>query len=154
MKSNFRLEYGEIIYRTQSIQVQMAKDLDSGETVCVKQYKLTDKLQQKALETELNSLVRLDHPNVLKVLGCRTLTDEVPKVELILEYCSKRDLCEEINRRIIDAKAWTDSEILSMIDILVGAFRYLQSQNIAHRDVKPDNILINENLLSIDYEEK
>lgn len=97
-----RLQYGEIIYKTQNIQIQKAVNLETSQTVCVKQYRLHNELQQKSFSNEISSLYRLNiHPNVLKILGHQRLNRNGEyNVEIILEYCKNQDLCVELNRRI------------------------------------------------------
>lgn len=139
-----RLEYGEIIYKTYSVQVQIAVDLDTHTTVCAKQYLLNTKQEQKVFGNEIASLYRLNtHPNVLKILGHqRTQKDGRFLLEMVLEYCSKGDLCTELNKRANEGRPWTDKEIIDIMAKLIHTFEFLQREGIAHRDIKPDNILV------------
>lgn len=137
------LEYGEIIYKTPAVEVKLAKNLETKEIICIKSYRLADKIQRKSFANEISSLYRLNnHPNVLKVLGHKRLQENSNCVEIYLEYCEKRDLCEEINRRIVNRQPWSDKKLLSMMTELIETFKFLQLENIAHRDIKPDNILV------------
>ena len=134
------LDYGEIIYKTKDIEIIIAKNRETQEEFCIKRYKSISSIVSQALENELSFLYSLKHPNILKIFSHSFCPDG--SVELILEYCSKRDLCDEINRRVKQNQPWSEQKILKIMEELINAFAYLQKQKIAHRDIKPDNILV------------
>jgi serine/threonine protein kinase len=142
------LEYGEIIYKTQTVKIQQARNRENNQLVCVKQYRLSTETQQKSFYNEISHLYRLNtHPNVLKIIGHNRIeTNGEYHVEMILEYCSRGDLCTELNRRISGNVVWNDADLLGIIKTLVSTFKFLQEEKIAHRDIKPDNILVTDSL--------
>jgi serine/threonine protein kinase len=134
------LNYLEIIYKTKDIEIVLAQVAGTPNQVCIKRYKNSNSQVFSSLENEINFLYSLNHKNILKILGHKFHPDN--SVELILEYCSRRDLCDEINRRLKESQPWSEQQLLKIIEELISAFKYLQTQKIAHRDVKPDNILV------------
>jgi serine/threonine protein kinase len=55
------------------------------------------------------------------------------------------DWNEEIKRRAKKKNYYTEKEIIDILKQLTDALLYLEIQGIAHRDIKPQNILIFEN---------
>lgn len=134
------LEYGEIIYLTKDIEIIIAKNRDTQQQFCIKRYKSLSSNISSSLENELSFFYSLNHPNIIKIFSHSFCEDG--SVELVLEYCNKRDLCDEINRRVKENQPWSEQKILKIMEELINAFAYLQMQKIAHRDIKPDNILV------------
>ena len=52
------------------------------------------------------------------------------------------DLCVYIRHRISGKKYFTEKEIIHLLKQLSNVLCFLQKNNIAHRDIKPQNILI------------
>ena len=111
------------------------------DTVAIKAITRTsDKLTKKVLENlemEISILRNYRHPNIVCL-------HDVQKTErhffLILEYCGGGDLQRLIRTR----KAGRLSEALSrrlMRDLAAG-LTFLWSQELIHRDIKPQNLLI------------
>lgn len=49
---------------------------------------------------------------------------------------------KEIKTRNVLQKYYTENELLSILNILVKSFSILQKNNVTHRDIKPQNILV------------
>ena len=52
------------------------------------------------------------------------------------------NLAYDIERRIKEGRPYTIKELLKLYGQMVSAFRYLQEKNIANRDIKPNNVLL------------
>lgn len=60
---------------------------------------------------------------------------------MVFEYCGRGDL-----EKLIAKKGRMSEELVSLIAVqLVDAVAYLQENNIAHRDIKLANVLVNDN---------
>ena len=91
---------------------------------------------------------RLDHPNVIRLLGiCKTGTPYI-----MMEYMEKGDLNQFLqgHKRVVDGDTPGDKEIIkgSLISIctqIASAMNYLASNNFVHRDLATRNVLVGEN---------
>jgi serine/threonine protein kinase len=89
------------------------------------------------LDREMTILKNVFHPNI--VMLKEVIKDDI-STKLIMEYCSKGDLNEYLNMRRMKEK----SALHFLYQILQG-LQYLHSNDIIHRDIKPQNILIDKN---------
>ena len=85
---------------------------------------------------ELNTLCKVIHPNIIKIYKIFSAGQNLFQ---IIELCPEGDLCSRITRK----GPFTDQiELLTYVDKILDALIYLEDNNIAHKDIKPSNILI------------
>ena len=65
----------------------------------------------------------------------------------VLMECAQNDWNFEIRRRALAKKFYREREIISILKQLISGLSFLQNHKIAHRDIKPQNILIYPNNL-------
>ena len=87
------------------------------------------------IENELEILRKVKHPNIVKLIE-EYKTDEY--VYLIMEFLKAGDLLEDLTVK----KKYEEKEAAQMIINLTSAVAHLHSESIVHRDVKLENILI------------
>jgi serine/threonine protein kinase len=127
--------------------VYQALDTRSNRNVVLKTFPMRARINEGYLREKLH-LARLDHPFIIQLYEAGDLaTSTVLKIEeevsyLALEYASYGDVLEVIS------KNGHFSEILarSMFHQLINAISYLHSENIAHLDLKVENLLLGEDL--------
>lgn len=92
---------------------------------------------------EISILRSIDHPNIISLSHVIT-----PKtcdyVLLVTELCEGGDLRKYIKQKFSDRKV-PSTMIFEILEQLVDAVAYLHDNRILHRDIKPQNILCDEN---------
>lgn len=106
------------------------------------------KKEQIHFFAELQTFINTENPAILKFFGFNLFNfKKDPFTTLILEYLPNGDLHQLLkNCRNKNApQGWTDTKkYINLLGIAIG-MKYLHSQNIVQRDLKPQNILLDEN---------
>ncbi|KAM8967267.1 serine/threonine-protein kinase DCLK3 [Pelodytes ibericus] len=90
------------------------------------------------IENEVQIIKSLSHPNIVRLLDDYETDTEI---YLILEYVKGGDLFDAITESI----KFTEQDAALMMSDLCDALAYLHNKNIVHRDVKPENLLVQHN---------
>lgn len=86
---------------------------------------------------EARSLAKLDHPNIV---GVHQVFEDNDTAYMALDFVRGRDLLDIIE----DANTTlSPSQIKNILKEVLGAVGFIHDQQILHRDISPDNILIN-----------
>ena len=125
----------------------------NGKKYAMKILKLKREKDMENYKNKLNILInfikKTNCRNVIKVYG--TLyekIDETYKCSVLMEL-AQTDWEVEIKYRSKHQLFYTESELMNIIKQLVQCYALLQKCNITHRDVKPQNILIINDLYKI-----
>nr|XP_043638107.1 wall-associated receptor kinase 2-like [Erigeron canadensis] len=111
--------------------------LTNKTSVAIKKSKVIDESQIKQFMNEVIILSQINHPNVVKLLGC-CLETQVPL--LVYEYITNNTLCHHIKEAMM-----TFETRIKIAAETAEALSYINSTTqIIHRDVKPSNILLND----------
>ncbi|KAL3828247.1 hypothetical protein ACJIZ3_017049 [Penstemon smallii] len=86
-------------------------------------------------EAKLMQLVS-GHPNILRVFD---IYEDSEFLHIVVEYCGSNDLYQRISTRPV----FSESDALHVMIPLMEAIAHCHSRGVAHRDIKPDNILFN-----------
>lgn len=84
---------------------------------------------------EIKALKRLSHANIIKLFETFKMMNHVI---LILQLCENGNLDQLLKKR----KRVDSNCLIPFMKQCLDALEYCHSQNIAHRDIKPDNIFI------------
>ncbi len=130
--------YKKVIGSGSYSKVYRAIDSTTNEYVAIKKIN-KDSISKNLIDRflkEIEILKSINHPNVITFKNS-VITDKY--IFIITELCdggSVKDLIQ---------KGLTENEVQSIIHQLVKAMNYLDSINILHRDIKPDNLLLTKN---------
>ena len=94
-------------------------------------------------KNEFELLSSLNHENILRILGINfKYLDETTGLILVLMELACNDWNSEIKKRILAKKYYKENELIITLKQIVKGLLFLQKNNIAHRDIKPQNILV------------
>ncbi len=104
------------------------------QNVAVKRLRINQKSDQmKSLKLETSLAISLFHPNIVRIFG--TLQMENGFMGIVMEWADQGSLGGKMKSLTFSQK------VRVSLDICDGV-AYLHAQKIAHRDLKPDNILL------------
>ncbi|KAJ3431699.1 cyclin-dependent kinase 10 [Anaeramoeba flamelloides] len=124
--------------------VYLAQDQKTNELVAIKKIRMShakDGLDLSAIR-ELKILQELSHPNVISL---RDLYIHKKNISMVFEYCDN-DLHKLINNKEVILESRLVKEIMHQ---LVSGLEFIHTRWVLHRDLKPDNLLIKNNVLKI-----
>jgi len=90
---------------------------------------------------ESMGMARLVHPAVVRIYDCsiEAAAEGGLKAVIVTELLES-DAEKEIRKRKREQRPWTDQQLMAVLGGLVSALRLAQSLEIAHRDIKPQNL--------------
>lgn len=119
--------------------VYLAVNLDSGGLMAVKEIKFQDLASAphliKQIRDEMQVMEMLSHPNIVEYYGIEVHRD---KVYIFEEYCQGGSLANLLEHGRIEDESVLQIYTVQMLDGLM----YLHTMGVIHRDIKPDNILL------------
>lgn len=131
-------KYGKQLGRGAFGKVNLGIHILTGRPVAIKSFKLADaeiNSVKRRLHLETQLMKTLNHPNILRMYE----TFETQKYLMIsTEYIPGGDLLSFLR----NGKKLNESTVKYLFKQLLEALKYMHSQDIIHRDVKLDNILI------------
>jgi len=121
--------------------VHMAINKQDGSKVavkCIDKKTATAEADAKRLQTEVEILKRVHHPNIV---GLKDMFETSEKLYLVMELVTGGELFD----KIVEKGQYTEKDASVIVQKMLLAVEYLHSINIAHRDLKPENLLLREN---------
>jgi len=121
--------------------VWYARHRVNGTEVAIKEIdteRLSEKLQE-SLMSEIAILKHSDHPNIILL---HDIIKETGRLYLILEYCRGGDLSMYIRRRQGRVSEATTKHFMQQLAV---GLQILRKNNLIHRDLKPQNLLLSSN---------
>jgi calcium/calmodulin-dependent protein kinase I len=124
--------------------VKKAKNRATGERFAVKvlSKKKMSEEDKIAMQTEIDILKQVDHPNVVKLID--VFEDE-------RHWCLVMELMQggELFDQILEKEFFSEQEAREATKSIIQAIRYCHQQGIVHRDIKPENLLLQSKELGI-----
>lgn len=119
--------YSSIIYKAENILL--------NRVVALKVLKKMDQSSIARFKREAKILAKLNHPNIVAIYSI-SLEGTYKFIEM--EYVSGKTL-----KNIIEDDDVRLGDLLGIFQEALEAIKYIHSLGVVHRDIKPDNILIN-----------
>ncbi len=119
-------------------KVYKATRISDGKVVAIKKLfksRITGRMLTEGVPTEYLLLRELDHPNILKVYS---LEQDESSFYIIMEYLSGRT-CDWITDPTPEKLSYVFQQLLEVLG-------YLSKKKIAHRDIKLDNIMVDDSM--------
>ena len=118
-------------------KVYLAENIFTHESIAMKEIKKSteDLLSDGEIMDEINILKNLDHPDIVRIME---FYNTEQSYFIINEYCPGGELFEQVNKK------FSETQIAVMFRQILSGLAYLHSNNIIHRDLKLENILIKE----------
>jgi len=98
-------------------------------------------LHVKQFSREWKTTSMLDHPNIVKVFR---LVKNGDSWNLFMEYVKGKSL-----RQWFPERLFLFEEVVEIFEGILSALAYLQEKKIVHKDIKPENILVSEDLSQV-----
>ncbi|KAF7373429.1 Non-specific serine/threonine protein kinase [Mycena sanguinolenta] len=115
--------------------VYVAKTLTTGKKVAIKEMDLSHQPRKELIMNEILVMKESQHPNVVNFLESYLV--ENTEVWVVMEYMEGGALTDIIENNMME-----EDQISSICFETCKGLGYLHSQNIIHRDIKSDNILL------------
>ena len=96
----------------------------------------TNQTNEADVINEVYSLMKMDHPNIVKIFEFYNAEKEY---YLIMEYCEGGELFDKISKKGFKL---TEIQCAYIMYQIVSAIHYCHNIKLIHRDLKPENILI------------
>uniref|UniRef100_A0A6I8MY27 Calcium/calmodulin-dependent protein kinase type IV n=1 Tax=Ornithorhynchus anatinus TaxID=9258 RepID=A0A6I8MY27_ORNAN len=91
-------------------------------------------IDKKIIRTEIGVLLRLSHPNIIKL---KEIFETPSEIALILELVTGGELFD----RIVERGFYSELDAAHVVKQILEAVAYLHANGVVHRDLKPENLL-------------
>lgn len=108
-----------------------------------KKVDISDKNDEAALKIlkEVEVLKKMNHPNVIKLFEA-TISKDNKYIEVLTEFSEEGDLQKKMETYKSENKHFPESLLIDWLNQLCMALKFVHSQNILHRNIRPACIFL------------
>ncbi|KAJ2372585.1 Protein kinase [Coemansia sp. RSA 2611] len=117
--------------------VYMAKSIRTGDLVAIKQMDLAKQPRKELLVNEILVMKESSHPNIVNYIESFLLNSS--DLWVVMEYMEGGALTD-----VIDNNKMSEAQIATVCREVCRGLSHLHMQDIIHRDIKSDNVLLGE----------
>lgn len=121
-------------------KVKKAVERGTGKTVAIKSIRkdrITDELDRVHIQREIEIMSSLRHPNIIRI---NEVFESKDKILIVMENASRGELYDYVN----DRHRISEPEARSFFRQLTSAVHYCHKNGVVHRDLKLENILLDQ----------
>ena len=135
--------YYENIGEGSNANVYLIKDKKTNEEFALKKMVCQEFEDLVKIKKKLELINSLNHDNIMKVhkIQFKCLDFTTYAINTIMDKAIT-DWSNEIKQRAKNNRYYTEKELINIAKQVIDGLAFLQTNNIAHRDIKPQNILI------------
>ncbi|KAM9674046.1 NUAK family SNF1-like kinase 1 [Trichechus inunguis] len=136
-----RYELQETLGKGTYGKVKRATERFSGRVVAIKSIrkdKIKDEQDMVHIRREIEIMSSLSHPHIISIYE---VFENKDKIVIIMEYASKGELYDYISER----RRLSERETRHFFRQIVSAVHYCHKNGVVHRDLKLENILLDDN---------
>ncbi|KAF9952863.1 Suppressor of Sensor Kinase (SLN1) [Mortierella alpina] len=128
--------------------VYLGTNSDTGELIAVKEIRFQNASMNlvKSIHDEMKVMKMLHHPNIVRYDNIEVHRH---KVFIFMEFCQGGSLADLLEHGRIE-----DEKVIKVYTLqMLKGLAYLHDKNVVHRDVKPDNVLLDHlgNIKFVDF---
>lgn len=127
-------------------RVFLAKDKTATQHYAIKEISTESSDLLKSTLLEIENMKKLTHPFIVRYHSSFSTkthsSNDSSKLYIVMEYVDNGDLATFISNRKKRNKYLSEDEVLRIFVQIVIALQYIHSQNVVHRDLKPQNIFL------------
>ena len=143
-----KYEIGEEIGKGAYAKVKLATNKITKEKFAIKIYekeKLNSNSKKSCVYKEIQILKKLNHKNIAKLIEVITTEKQILIVQELIEGISLREYYNNEIRNQKGISIHKETIFRKIFSQIFSAMDYLHKHNMAHRDIKLENILLKEN---------
>lgn len=124
----------KVLGRGMSGPIHQVRRRGDGRCCAVKSFQKSrlDERQMRMLRNEAQIFLEVDHPNIVRLMGCY---EDANELHFVMECCHGGEVYKELIRR----RHYNENQTADIVRQMLWALLYLHENSLVHRDLKLEN---------------